>query len=92
MIADSRAAAGNSLGGTAHVDIDKIHNPLRDDAGRIRRKEWIEILVDFETRNQYAVRGPGGETLLPFAEGFVKAVDLAGGRIVALRPEYVVAD
>ena len=38
------------------------------------------------------VRGPGGETLLPFAEGFVKAVDLAGGRIVVLRPEYVVAD
>jgi 16S rRNA processing protein RimM len=38
------------------------------------------------------VRGPGGETLLPFAEGFVKLVDLAGGRIVVLRPEYVVAD
>ncbi|HEX9186714.1 MAG TPA: ribosome maturation factor RimM [Vicinamibacteria bacterium] len=38
------------------------------------------------------VRGPGGETLLPFAAGFVKAVDLAGGRLVALRPEYVVAD
>ena len=38
------------------------------------------------------VRGPGGETLLPFAAGFVKAVDLAGGRIVALRPEYAVAD
>jgi 16S rRNA processing protein RimM len=39
-----------------------------------------------------AVRGPGGETLLPFAAGFVTAVDLAGGRIVARRPEYVVAD
>ena len=38
------------------------------------------------------VRGPEGETLLPFAAGFVKAVDLAGGRLVALRPEYVVAD
>jgi len=38
------------------------------------------------------VRGPDGETLLPFAAGFVRAVDLAGGRIVALRPEYVVAD
>ena len=38
------------------------------------------------------VRGPGGETLLPFAEGFVGRVDLAGGRIVVLRPEYVVAD
>ena len=38
------------------------------------------------------VRGPGGETLLPFAAGFVKAVDLAGGRLVAVRPEYLVAD
>lgn len=38
------------------------------------------------------LRGPDGETLLPFAEGFVKAVDLARGRIVVLRPEYVVAD
>jgi 16S rRNA processing protein RimM len=38
------------------------------------------------------VRGPAGETLLPFAADFVKAVDLAGGRIVVLRPEYVVAD
>jgi 16S rRNA processing protein RimM len=38
------------------------------------------------------VRGPEGETLLPFAETFVKSVDIAGGRIVVLRPEYVVAD
>jgi 16S rRNA processing protein RimM len=38
------------------------------------------------------LRGPDGETLLPFAEGFVKAVDKAGGTIVVLRPEYVVAD
>jgi 16S rRNA processing protein RimM len=38
------------------------------------------------------VRGPSGETLLPFASDFVRAVDLAGGRIVARRPEYVVAD
>ena len=34
------------------------------------------------------VRGPGGETLLPFAAGFVKAVDLAHGRILVSRPEY----
>ena len=38
------------------------------------------------------VRGPGGETLLPFAAGFVRPVDLARGRLVAQRPEYVVAD
>jgi 16S rRNA processing protein RimM len=38
------------------------------------------------------LRGEAGETLLPFAEAFVKHVDLAGGRIVAVRPEYALAD
>jgi 16S rRNA processing protein RimM len=38
------------------------------------------------------VQGREGETLLPFAAGFVKAVEPARGRIVARRPEYVVAD
>ncbi len=38
------------------------------------------------------VRGPEGETLLPFAAAFVRSVDLAGGRIVAARPEYAGAD
>ena len=33
-----------------------------------QRKEWVEILVDFETRNQYAVRGPHGEELGTLAE------------------------
>jgi 16S rRNA processing protein RimM len=35
------------------------------------------------------VRGPGGETLVPLAEGFVRDVDLAGGRIVVAVPEMV---
>ncbi len=38
------------------------------------------------------VRGLEGETLLPFAAAFVKSVDVARGRIVAVRPEYSVAD
>ncbi|HXK12179.1 MAG TPA: ribosome maturation factor RimM [Vicinamibacteria bacterium] len=38
------------------------------------------------------VHGPEGETLLPFAAGFVTAVDLARGCLVARRPEYLVAD
>ena len=38
------------------------------------------------------VRGTDGETLIPFVADFVKEVDLARGRMVALRPEYVVAD
>ncbi len=28
-----------------------------------QRKEWVEILIDLETRNQYAVLGGGGEEL-----------------------------
>jgi 16S rRNA processing protein RimM len=38
------------------------------------------------------VRTPEGETLLPFADAFVRSVELARGRIVAVRPEYVVAN
>jgi len=38
------------------------------------------------------VRGEEGETLVPFAGAFVRAVDLAGGRLVIERPEYAVAD
>jgi 16S rRNA processing protein RimM len=38
------------------------------------------------------VRGDGGETLVPLAGQFVKRVDLAAGRIVALRPELVDAE
>jgi len=38
------------------------------------------------------VRGAEGEWLLPFAEGFVRTVDLDSARIVASRPEYVDAD
>jgi 16S rRNA processing protein RimM len=38
------------------------------------------------------VHGPGGETLVPLVEDFVKRVDLAGARIVVERLEYVDAD
>ncbi len=38
------------------------------------------------------VRGEGGETLLPFAEPFVRSVDLVRRTLVVERPEYVVAD
>ncbi|HEY8121871.1 MAG TPA: phospholipid scramblase-related protein [Myxococcota bacterium] len=33
-----------------------------------QRKEWVEILVDFETRNQYAVFGSRGEEVGTLAE------------------------
>ncbi len=38
------------------------------------------------------VRGPDGETLLPFVSDFVREVDVARGRILAVRPEYAGAD
>lgn len=35
------------------------------------------------------VCGPGGELLIPLADAFVKQVDVAGGRLVAERPEFL---
>lgn len=35
------------------------------------------------------VRGPGGETMVPLAESFIRQVDLAGGRVVVVVPELV---
>jgi 16S rRNA processing protein RimM len=35
------------------------------------------------------VRGPNGETLIPLADAFVRAVDLPGGRLVVRVPELV---
>ena len=72
------------------------HHQLR--GLRVEDESGVEIgVVDdvLETGGDarvLSVRGSGGETLLPFAAGFVTAVDLAGRRIVARRPEYVVAD
>lgn len=52
-------------------------------------EEVVETAADARI---LVVRGPQGETLLPFADAFVRSVDLEGRRIVAVRPEYVVAD
>lgn len=60
-----------------------------------RGEEIGRVLSVMETGAETRVlvlSGPQGETLLPFAAAFVKSVDLEGGRIVAARPEYVVAD
>ena len=51
-----------------------------------------EVMETGAENRVLVVRGPGGETLLPFASGFVKDVDLARGRILASRPEYAGAD
>lgn len=52
-------------------------------------EEVVETAADTRI---LVVRGKDGETLLPFADAFVRQVDLEGRRIVAVRPEYVVAD
>lgn len=39
-----------------------------------------------------AIDGPEGELLVPLASDFVTSIDLARGRLVVRRPEYVVAD
>ena len=51
-----------------------------------------EVVATAADARILVVRGPQGETLLPFADAFVRSVDLEGRRIVAVRPEYVVAD
>ena len=64
---------------------------VEDEAGRaIGRVE--QVMETGAPTRVLVVRGEDGETLLPFADEFVKSVDVAGGRIVAARPEYVVAD
>lgn len=51
-----------------------------------------DVMETGTTARVLVVRGPGGETLLPFAAEWVRSVDLEGGRILVERPEYVVAD
>ena len=38
-----------------------------------------------------SLRSQGTETLVPLAEAFIREVDIAGGRIVVVRPEYLEA-
>jgi 16S rRNA processing protein RimM len=52
-------------------------------------EEVVETAADTRI---LVVRGREGETLVPFADAFVRDVDLSGRRIVVVRPEYVVAD
>jgi 16S rRNA processing protein RimM len=53
--------------------------------------EVVDILTGAGEVPVLVVRGREGETLIPLAETFVKAVDLERGRLVAARPEAVVA-
>ena len=69
------------------------HHQLRglrveDEAGgEVGRVE--DILVAGGEAPVLVVRGPGGETMVPLAESFIRQVDLAGGRVVVVVPELV---
>ena len=49
--------------------------------------EAVDILETGGAANVLVVVGRGGEVLIPLAEDFIKDVDVAGGRLVAVRPE-----
>ena len=52
----------------------------------------VEGLIETGASPVIVVRGgAAGELLLPFADAFVRKVDLAVGRMVVVRPEYDVA-
>ena len=53
--------------------------------------EVADILTGAGDAPVLVVRGGGTETLIPLADAFVKEVDLEHGRLVAARPEEVVA-
>jgi 16S rRNA processing protein RimM len=69
------------------------HHQLRglrvedDGGGEVGRV--AEVLETGGEAAVLVVRGPGGETLIPLADAFVRRVDLAGGRVVVRVPELV---
>jgi len=69
------------------------HHQLRglraEDAGGREIGRVAEVLETGGEAAVLVVRGPGGETLVPLADAFVRAVDLDGGRVVVQVPELV---
>jgi 16S rRNA processing protein RimM len=51
--------------------------------------EAVDILETGGAANVLVVRGAAGEVLIPLAEEFIREVDVAGGRLVAVRPRLV---
>lgn len=52
----------------------------------------VEVMETGAGAKVLVVRGAAEELLIPFAEGFIKRVEVAAGRLVAERPEYADAD
>lgn len=69
------------------------HHQLRglraEDAGGRELGRVADVLETGGEAAVLVVRGAGGETLVPLAGAFVRAVDLAGGRVVVQVPELV---
>jgi 16S rRNA processing protein RimM len=69
------------------------HHQLRDlrveDAGGREVGRVAEVMKTGGEADVLVVRGANGETLIPLADAFVRAVDLPGGRVVVLVPELV---
>jgi 16S rRNA processing protein RimM len=72
------------------------HHQLRGlqvvDPGGAPVGEVADILTNAGEVPVLVVRGRDGETLIPLADSFVKDVDLESGRLVAARPEALVAE
>ena len=85
---------------TAAVQLEDVECVFGSGAAAVRAEEARTVrygarditTIHCKIRNTALILLPQGETLLPFAEAFVRSVDLARGRIVAARPEYAVAD
>ena len=69
------------------------HHQLRDlrveDAGGREVGRVADVMKTGGEADVLVVRGANGETLIPLADAFVRAVDLEGGRVVVLVPELV---
>ncbi|HEY2943414.1 MAG TPA: ribosome maturation factor RimM [Vicinamibacteria bacterium] len=69
------------------------HHQLRglrvEDAGGREVGRIADVMKTGGEADVLVVRGASGETLIPLADAFVRAVDLPGGRVVVLVPELV---
>ena len=62
---------------------------LRVEDGEGHDLGTVDALMETGAAPVLVVRGAAGERLIPLAYGFVKEVDLAGGRLVVSAPETV---
>ena len=62
----------------------RVEDPQGRELGRV-----VEVMETGRDASVLVVRGRDGETLIPMADAFVREIDLAAGRLVALTPELV---